>query len=278
MMSDREHGYARYKLDGCRCYPCAAAMSDYVRNRKRAIAYGRWEPYVDAEPVRVHVKTLSEFGIGWKRVAALAGISSGSMSKLLYGVPSQGRDPSKRIRPEAAVKILAIEPTLDLLGAAVSIDASGTRRRLQALVATGWSQSKLGVRLGIDPQNFSSMLRRAKVLVGTARAVRDLYDELWDQAPPEGTHRDKIAASRARNHAATKSWLPPQAWDDDLIDLPDDALKAELDRLVALMDDAEVSRCAVACYRQGEKSVLIAAGAREHSRRCKAKTRAGAAA
>jgi len=44
----RTHGtYTRYKLEGCRCYPCAGAASDYRANRERAIAYGTWQPFVD---------------------------------------------------------------------------------------------------------------------------------------------------------------------------------------------------------------------------------------
>ena len=35
----------------------------YNRNRVRQIAYGRWQPYVDAEPARQHVQALQANGI-----------------------------------------------------------------------------------------------------------------------------------------------------------------------------------------------------------------------
>ena len=63
-MAERPHGYARYKLDGCRCYTCGYARSEYEAMRTRAILYGTWEPLIDAQPVRDHIKMLSEAGIG----------------------------------------------------------------------------------------------------------------------------------------------------------------------------------------------------------------------
>jgi hypothetical protein len=54
------------------------------------------------------------------------------------------------------------------------VDATGTRRRVEALVATGWSRAKLGERLGIEPTGMSELLRREQVTAGRPRAVADL--------------------------------------------------------------------------------------------------------
>jgi predicted transcriptional regulator len=91
---------------------------------------------------------------------------------------------------------------------------------VQALVATGWSQARLAAELGLTRANFGSMLLCEQVTAGTARAVSDLYDRLWNQAPPEHDQRTRIAAARARNYARARGWAPPLAWDDDQIDLP----------------------------------------------------------
>lgn len=228
-MSGREHGTrARYVLGpaedgtkgrGCRCRPCAKANRAAENHRTRMIAYGQWQPYVDAGAAREHVKMLAACGIGWKRAAELAGVSSGAMSKLIYGGPGD-RPPSRRIRPETAAAILAVQPALEFLSPSALVDATGTHRRLQALVATGWSQSRLAARLGMLPSNFGTMLAAPRVTAATVRAVRELYDELWDQPPPEDGHREKIAANRSRNYAAARGWPPPAAWDDDRIDNP----------------------------------------------------------
>ncbi|MFP3986936.1 hypothetical protein U9R90_05415 [Streptomyces sp. E11-3] len=220
-MRDRQHGtYVKYKLDACRCYPCCFADSQYRANRRRAIAYGTWQPYVDAEPVRQHVRTLMDFGIGWKRVAALADVPTGVLTKLLYGHPQRGMAPSKQVRPKNAIALLAIQPTLDNLGSAVSVDATGTRRRLQALVAGGWPQAQLAARLAMQPGNFGSIIKRPQVIVRTVRLVHGLYDELW-RVDPREHGVDNQAYSRARNHASDRGWAPVGAWDDDRLDDPD---------------------------------------------------------
>jgi hypothetical protein len=214
----RPHGYARYRLDGCRCYTCAAAVSDYNANRDRAIAYGTWHPWVDAAPVRAHVTHLRSCGLGLRRIAAAASVQRSTLAGLMNGRP--GRAPASKIRPATALRILDVQPTWDNLGDSTVIDATGTVRRLCALVALGWSQAKLAQRLDITPSNFTTTINADRVLVRTARAVRGLYDELWNRQPPEDTHREKVAASRARNLARARGWVSPLAWDDDTIDDP----------------------------------------------------------
>jgi hypothetical protein len=115
-VTDREHGTkARYVFGpdehgnpgkGCGCAACSSANRAYENNRKRMILYGRWQPYVDATAAREHVRALGLAGIGWKRAAALSGVSTGAMSKLLYGGPGC-RPPTRRIRPETAAASLA---------------------------------------------------------------------------------------------------------------------------------------------------------------------------
>jgi hypothetical protein len=218
-VTSREHGNAKYHLEKCRCGTCCQAARDYENNRYRAIAYGRWHPFVDAEFAEGTDVPADGFGIGWIRVAKLAGVSTGGVSKLLYGDRPRGLAPTKRVRPETALKLLAVEPTLANLGARTPIDATGTRRRLQALVAKGWTQSELARRLGMDRANFGRTIVSSLVEAGTARAVLALYDELWRLDPTaEGVPRYRAEAARliARNNR----WAPIGAWDDESIDDP----------------------------------------------------------
>jgi len=215
----RAHGNAKYHLERCRCPICCKAARDYQNNRSRAIAYGRWQPFVDAEPVRQHVRALGEFGIGWIRAAKLAGVSTGGVSKLLYGDNPRGLAPSKRVRPETALKLLAVEPTLDNLGGRTVVDGTGTRRRLQALVYAGWTQSELARRMQMNRANFSKTIVSSLVEVATLKTVRALYDELWRVDPVTAgvpAHR----AEAARRIATARGWAPIGAWDDDRIDDP----------------------------------------------------------
>ncbi|MFF7329722.1 hypothetical protein [Streptomyces sp. NPDC008150] len=73
MTATRPHGNAKCHLERCRRTTCCQGAHSYDCARRRAIAYGRWQPYVAAEPVQLHVRMLGEFGIGWMRLAYLAG-------------------------------------------------------------------------------------------------------------------------------------------------------------------------------------------------------------
>lgn len=228
MTPPREHGTrARYVSgpgidgrpgQGCRCAACTAANRAHSRHRNRMIVYGRWQPYTDAGPVRLHIQALRAAGLGRRRIARLAQVSDSAVANLLYGKP--GRPPTRRLRPQTAAKLLAIRPGLDALAPATPVGATGTRRRLQALVALGHPKSALARRLAMLPGNLGAAMERNQVTAATARAVRDLYDELWDQRPDPQEWRAKITASRARNYAAARGWAPPLAWDDDTIDDP----------------------------------------------------------
>jgi transcriptional regulator with XRE-family HTH domain len=206
---------------GCRCPACRAAERDYARQVARLKAYGRWQPFTDAAPVRAHVRHLMGYGIGAIRIAALAGVSGSTVVHLLYGDPARGEPPGRRIRPAAAERLLAIHPVPQNLAATAAVDATGTRRRLQALTAGGWSGRTLAARLPMEPAHLNRILRgRPTVAAATAGRVRQLYNQLWDQPPPEHGRGQRISAAKARSHATRQHWPPPLAWDDDTIDDP----------------------------------------------------------
>lgn len=192
----------------------------YTRHRTRQIAYGRWQPYVDAEPARQHLRTLQAIGIGTPRVADLSGLSHATLTDILAGRPRLGRGPCQKIRPATEARILAIPADPEIAAPRAYIDATGTIRRLQALVAVGWSQVRLARALGINRPNFTRFMAQDKVRVTTAQAVRDLYARLWDAPPPAGTGYERNGRRIALRYAASRGWVPPAAWDDDEIDSP----------------------------------------------------------
>lgn len=218
---------------------------------------------VDAEPVRDHIRKLQAAGVGLHTITRMAGIGGGTMTRLMYG--TRGGSPSRRVRADTARRILAVRADLAADGAL--IDAAGTRRRLQALVAVGWTISELGRRLDVYQSNMTRVLRTEQVTAGMARRVRALYQELWDQPPPAGSPQQRAAAEQARKLAAERRWPPPIGWDDDLIDLPDAELDAELRRRARAMTDDEVRACNTAYEKHRDISPLIVAGFREYKRR-----------
>lgn len=218
--ADHKHGNAStcYIQHQCRCDACSWANNERERHRQKQKAYGRFDTgLVDVEPVREHLLMLGEFGLGYKRVAGIAGLGVTPVRNIIWGRqdpgPRKGELP-KRVKRETAEKILAVQPDIDLMADGQTIPARGTQRRLQALVTRGWSQSKLAERLGFERSNFGSLMQRDRVTVATHRAVASLYDELWGELPPRVEWRDKIAYSRTLKYAAARRWLPPLAWDD----------------------------------------------------------------
>lgn len=202
----------------CRCTSCCEAHNARERNRSKQKAYGRFDTgLVDADPVREHILMLGEFGIGYKRVAELAGVGITGVRTLIWGRqepgPRHGEIP-KRVAREKAEKILAVEASIENLGARQSVPAAGTHRRIQALVARGWSLSKIARMLGIEVANFWALLGRTHVGAGTHRRMVEIYEQYWNVEPPRDTWHDKAAYTRALNYAQRRGWLPPLAWDD----------------------------------------------------------------
>ncbi len=224
-----QHGTrTAYVLDKCGCGPCREANRRAERARSRAKLYGRYDAgHVDAQPVREHIQVLTAYGIGLKRIAALAGVSNATLGKIIYGDPSRNMPPRVRVEKRVHENVLAVGATLENLGCTVNVDGVGTRRRLQALVYIGYSQSYLADRLGMSPANFGRTMAdparrrwRNDVHAGTARSVAALYVEL-ENKPRVGTdQRSRISVSRAMKHARLNGWLPPAAWDEDLMDDP----------------------------------------------------------
>lgn len=236
-----DHGtLTRRKTYACKCPDCRACDRNYMNTRSRLMAYGRWQPLIDAEPVRAHVRMLMTYGIGWQRVCLLSGVSNGGVSRLLYGDKTRGYVPSKRVRTTTADKLLAVRPALESVAPRAHVDGTGTRRRLQALVANGWPQMRLGAELGLNHYRMIWDLARSESVTGaTVRRVMALYDDLWNVDPASRGVAPRYIA-QAKRIARANRWAPPGAWDDDYIDSPaaEPDLGDDVDRYTAIAENA----------------------------------------
>lgn len=200
----------------CRCAPCREARTEMERHRRRQIAYGTYKSgRVPAGPVRAHVEALQTAGLGWKRVAELAGVSNSTVSNLLYGRPRGGRrERAPRVLRRVAEAILAVEPTLESLRPGALIPNTGFVRRAEALAWVGHSFSRQAARLGVSAANFHSMLNGRQVTVRHHLGMCDLFDEWWNVAPATGTWHEKSSVTRTRNMARARGFAPPLAWNN----------------------------------------------------------------
>jgi hypothetical protein len=209
-----QHGTrAAYVRDRCRCTDCTAANTAASRTATRERIYGQWHPYVDAGPVREHIAALRAAGIGVERIAKLAGLSVSHIRQLADDGCGASRT-TRRVRPSTATRVLGIG--LDQASRAPSsrVDPTGTRRRLQALIAIGWPVQLLADHLSRRPNSLHRSMTGRSVTARTAQDVASLYQRLWNARPPRATSEQCAAADAARAHAAAQGWQPPLAWDD----------------------------------------------------------------
>ena len=204
---------AAYVKDHCRCPDCTTANTTASRTTARQQAYGRWQPFTDAAGIRDHIHALRRAGIGVEQIAALADASPRHIRDIAR--PATTTRPARmRIRSETAARILTITPNNANHARGSRIDATGTRRRLQALIALGWSTSLLATALGRTVSNLARTMTSRQVTAETARHVAALYEQLCNATPPQISTAQRRAADHARSQASESGWLPPLAWDD----------------------------------------------------------------
>lgn len=187
-----------------------ARHTEYARTRNRLLAYGRWDPWTEAQPVRDHIAHLGEAGIGWMRAAELAGLPTATVGHWLYG--HNGWPPPQKIHTEKAVKMLAVKADPENLADRALTDLLLTARQIHALAADGFPIKYVAERLGRDATNLSRIMRQSHVEVGTARAIAALFTELAGTDPAAAGISSRNAAY-ARNWAAKKGWAVSAAWD-----------------------------------------------------------------
>jgi hypothetical protein len=187
--------------------------------RRRLKAAGQWEPYVDAEPVRHHLKKINEAGMPFRAICDRLGLPhESSLQHVLWGRGPYG--PGQQVRRETADLVLSYWPSLDDFPDTAVIDATGTRRRVEALAVRGWSRNAVARHIGMREDNFRQAISQGRVSARVARLVVAAYDELWQKDPIDaGASLNSVA--RVRAGAARAGFHGPLAWDDDTIDDPD---------------------------------------------------------
>jgi hypothetical protein len=189
--------------------PCPSVdIRAYDRWVRRQKGYGRWQPFVDAQPARDHVQqVMATTGIGWRRYADQAGVPRATLTYLLYG--NNGRR-AKRITPTTETKLLALHADS---AHTVTVPAIGAHRRIHVLMGEGWPQIHLGPHFGTHPQYVSQILQNDRITIATAEAVASAYEALHgvDPLTAGATAHGVTLAKRA---AARNNWPDRTFWDD----------------------------------------------------------------
>jgi hypothetical protein len=120
-----------------------------------------------------------------------------------------------------------------------AVPAIGSQRRLQALMALGWSSNAIAIHAGLRHRNHVWRVvngQKGKPTTWIQRETADwvtrVYDELSMRVP---TGRYVV---RTKAHAEERGWAPPLAWDN----IDDPAEKPSGHRVCARCQSTSVAR------------------------------------
>lgn len=163
---------ACYSLNRCRCDDCTKAHRAYENGRK--LYRGEFPrvppPLVDRGPARRHVKKLMAQGMGFKRIAEVAGVPASAVGTLIWGRYDRA---AKKIRRQTAEKLLAV--TLDLAGG-IRVPGDEAKAIIVELVARGWTKADIGRRV-TNPTAKSLQIDAPMVTVAKLQILRRLLEE-----------------------------------------------------------------------------------------------------
>jgi hypothetical protein len=222
---DHRHGetWNCYRNHGCKCPSCRARNAAKKTEGRRRAAYGQTEKWVyEYADVTNHVNMLRSRGMTVNYIAERSGIGVKAISRIC-------RSQQIRIAPVVAESLLGVRYSPKPLARRDTIPAVGTVRRLQALNRIGWHSWELMERMGKHGRYSTQLFNAKTVEVCTFEKVRDLYDELWNQTPP-----DTVGGRRAKLRAERKGWPPPMMWDD--IDNDEGPAVVEVERFAERLD------------------------------------------
>lgn len=185
------------------------AQTLHARRRRERIRNGTWNPPAPIDAVRAHIHTLQQAGMTITGIARAANVSIKTINDALYATDRV------YMYGATAAPIFALTPApTPTPERGDHIAATGTARRIRALIAIGWTADIIGSRLGTGKTIVCRWARGATptVTAGTATAVAAVYEQMCDTDGPSNLNR-----VRARQ----KGWVPPLGWVDVDIDDPD---------------------------------------------------------
>lgn len=191
---------------GCRNEPCTLANRRY--NAQIQVDLNRGiRRRIDATQTRVWIHRLIAHGWSRAQIASASGIPVGTVSRIAGSVQKTSR------RNAAAIQSIRLAPPRTGM-----IDATGTRRRIRALMVLGHRLVDIQEASGVDRCTAQSHAagRRTTIHADLARQIAGAYRNLM---LTPGT------SDRTRGLAAARGWHGPLAWED----IDDPACEPEID-------------------------------------------------
>lgn len=206
------HGTTQcYRTCKCRRPECKEASAAATRELRKKKAYGTSTKHrVDAEPARRRLQKLMKYGWGVRAITRETGIPTRTLSTILYG--QQGKT-QEYITVETAKKILAFNPPFARVErqgtSSANLDATPAKKKLQSLMALGYSLNALAEDAGYSRSYFKQIMAQDKIRLDRLKAVNEVYERYWNKLPATDTTMQKRVVETARKRAAGNGWQPP---------------------------------------------------------------------
>jgi hypothetical protein len=227
-----DHGtYARAngspgRRERCTCEPCVTELHAVRKRMKVARELGR-PCLIDATTTREHIALLHET-MSWSAMAAATGCGAGTLLRLYNGTHTQVRRGNQN-------KIMSVVPPTAAVPT-VRIDVTGTRRRIRALQAIGYSYTAIAAAANTERMRIRAIADSPQPAVSKnlADRIANAYRLLASHPAPVNRF-----TQRSRNRAAAQGWRDPDYWEDvDRIDDPDFDPNATTSRAQQVAEDA----------------------------------------
>lgn len=232
---------------------------------------GKGPRMVPSGPTTEHIRSLVAAGASQAGVARAAGLSAEAVSRLLHRPRA-----SVQIGTERRVLAITLEDVLRRRDPQGFVPAIGARRRIQALLAMGWTHQLITDHMtGCKQISHVALNQRGNWIArATHDAVVAAYEALSMKLGP---------SERTRERAKARGYAPPLAWDEGDLDNPEAVANignqqraagrpgVDLDEWALLVRTGEsperaADRCGVtitaisrAAYRAGRRDLAIIA-------------------
>jgi transcriptional regulator with XRE-family HTH domain len=206
--SQVRHGMASCTRYGCTREECREARRRASRENYHA-AKSEGPARVPSDEAYEHAVELIRASLSPIDIAERSGVSVTQVRRLLRG----GLPGMLRVNSDAILGVPMPHESKPGRGDGWA-DATGARRRLQALAIQGFSTTVLSDESGVARLTISDIRAgtQQRICLSTLRVIILLHDRLWDVDPLDMDLR-LSAVTRTIKHAERERWLPTEAWD-----------------------------------------------------------------
>lgn len=212
---DPRHGQRSGYLAGCRETCCTVPNFRVSKRYRHEARLNGGRTTVDPAPVRAHLEHL-QTRMSLSAIADVAGSSASHLQKIMEGAhPAMLRG--------LAARIMAV--TLDTPIGTHWVDATGSRRRIQALAVIGYSFERVALMVGTcGPFNLREIAygKRSRIRFDNEQRIKAVYERIIRTGKPytPSTSCERQGAVRIMKRAKASGWVSALAWDDDTINDP----------------------------------------------------------